>query len=180
MEVKCIMDVPTEVIQKSIMCYLSSNDVYSFGRTGVKRLEEIAYDVLENRGKWRIYITWNMCVSITNNILVLLLSSYYNIYANSFVSLFFSVLVWILQDLLDIVDYRPTSPSYNPTFSSYIPTCPSYNPTSPSYTPNSPSYSPTSPSSRHISRIYSPTTLSPFCPSSPVYSPTSSYYTLTP
>ena len=51
MEVKSITDVPNEVIQKYIMMYLTSNDVCSFGRTGVKRFKEVAEDVLEKRSK---------------------------------------------------------------------------------------------------------------------------------
>ncbi len=50
-EVKSIMDVPNEVIEKSVMVYLSNNDVCSFGRTGIKRLKEIAENVLEKRSE---------------------------------------------------------------------------------------------------------------------------------
>jgi len=49
MEVKSITDIPNEIIQKYIMKHLSSNDVCSFGRTGVKRFKGMAEDVLEKR-----------------------------------------------------------------------------------------------------------------------------------
>ena len=51
MSVKSIIDLPNEIIEKFLMVYLSSNDVCSFGMTGVKYFKQIAENVLENRSK---------------------------------------------------------------------------------------------------------------------------------
>ena len=51
MEVKSITDVPNEIIHKSILVYLSSNDVLYFGMTGSKRFKQLAEDVMKERGE---------------------------------------------------------------------------------------------------------------------------------
>ena len=49
-KVKSITDLPNEVIEKYIMIYLSSNDVCSFGMTGINRFKIITESVLQKRG----------------------------------------------------------------------------------------------------------------------------------
>ena len=40
-----IVDLPTEVIEKNLLCYLSNTDVHSFGSTGNKRFQHISQNV---------------------------------------------------------------------------------------------------------------------------------------
>ena len=61
MDIKSIIDLPNEVIEKFLMVFLSSNDVCSFGMTGIKRFKEIAEAVLEKRSTLIIYIL-NKCL----------------------------------------------------------------------------------------------------------------------
>ena len=49
MEAKSFIDIPNEVIEKSIMVYLSVNDLRSFGRIGIERIKQMAEDVIEKR-----------------------------------------------------------------------------------------------------------------------------------
>ena len=49
METKYFIDIPNEVIEKSIMVYLSVNDLRSFGRIGIERIKQMAEDVIEKR-----------------------------------------------------------------------------------------------------------------------------------
>ena len=51
MSAHSITSLPTEVIEKYLLVYLSNNDVYSFGMVGDKRFKQISSNVLENRGK---------------------------------------------------------------------------------------------------------------------------------
>ena len=52
---KSIIDLPTEVIEKYLLIYLSNSDVGSFGNTGNKRFQQIANLVLRKRGKSNYY-----------------------------------------------------------------------------------------------------------------------------
>ena len=51
MNTKSITDLPTELIEKCLLVYLSNNDVDSFGMTGDNRFKQISSNVLEKRGK---------------------------------------------------------------------------------------------------------------------------------
>ena len=51
MEIKSIIDLPNEIIENHLLVYLSLKDVYSFGMTGNKRLNEVAINVIERRSK---------------------------------------------------------------------------------------------------------------------------------
>ena len=51
MDIKSIIDLPNEVIEKFLMVYLPSNDVSSLGMIGIKRFKELSEVVLEKRGK---------------------------------------------------------------------------------------------------------------------------------
>ena len=42
-------DVPNEVIEKSLMVYLSLNDLRSFSRIGIERFKQMAENVIEKR-----------------------------------------------------------------------------------------------------------------------------------
>jgi hypothetical protein len=60
MDLKSIIDLPNEVIEKMLRIYLSSTDVFSFGITGAKRFKDLADAVLKKRSK----LTNNTCISI--------------------------------------------------------------------------------------------------------------------
>ena len=51
MEAKTITDLPNEVIDKSIMVYLSVNDLRSFARIGIERFKKLAEDLIEKRSE---------------------------------------------------------------------------------------------------------------------------------
>ena len=51
MSTKHITHLPTEVIEKYLLVYLSNNDVYLFGMSGDKRFKEICAQFLQKRGK---------------------------------------------------------------------------------------------------------------------------------
>ena len=59
MSAKSIIDLPNEIIEKLLTVYLSSNDVCSFGMTGVKHFKQIAENVLENRSKSTSHVISN-------------------------------------------------------------------------------------------------------------------------
>jgi hypothetical protein len=46
-----IVALPTEVIEKYLLIYLSNSDVRSFGKTGNKRFQQISKNVIRKRGK---------------------------------------------------------------------------------------------------------------------------------
>ena len=50
---KSITDLPTEVIEKNLLVYLSYKDVDSFSSTGDNRFKHISNRVLKNRGKFK-------------------------------------------------------------------------------------------------------------------------------
>ena len=46
---KSITDLPNEVIEKSIMVFLTFNDLRAFGGIGIERFKQMAEDVIEKR-----------------------------------------------------------------------------------------------------------------------------------
>ena len=50
-----IADLPSEVIEKYLLIYLSNDDIRSFSKTGNKRFEKISKTVLDKRGKTKCF-----------------------------------------------------------------------------------------------------------------------------
>ena len=47
-----ITDLPTEVLEKNLLCYLPCFDVQSIGMTGNQRLKDISDGVIQRRRKY--------------------------------------------------------------------------------------------------------------------------------
>ena len=54
---RSITDLPTEVIEKNLLVYLSYKDVDSFSSTGDIPFKQICNRVLKNRGKYKYHAT---------------------------------------------------------------------------------------------------------------------------
>ncbi len=52
MELRSIIDLPNEIIEKNVLAYLSSKDVQAFAMSGNSRFGQIANNVIDQRCKY--------------------------------------------------------------------------------------------------------------------------------